>query len=375
LFLSLIRIRYFETRSMSASREAFLQAICESPDDDTARLVFADWLDEHDDPERAEYIRLQVGLASGTVANAPEAQARADELFKRNETAWRRELPTRPGVTWAATPFARGFAECAAFRHGKAWKEHSPVAFAAAPISRVRCGGTFTAKTARAILGSPFVGRLAELSGIHIDEEGARILADNPHFSGRLRELNISGAENGDGAAAVLGRIPGLRNLETLSPGQLGPKGVAALVGSQRLSRLKNLHFGTSTIGDEAAEAIAASPHLPALEHVLLNYTGIGDRGAVALAQSARLASLRELYLGGRNPITDAGALKIASSTGLPRLAELHLWGSQITDGGARALADFAERRGLAVLNLRSCELSAGVLTELRARLGSRFCP
>jgi uncharacterized protein (TIGR02996 family) len=354
-----------------------LAAIAEAPDDDTPRLVYADWLDEHDQPDRAEFIRLQIGLTAATIPEAQQeaARTRADELFKRNEAAWCGELPVRSGVTWTTTPFTRGFADTVGFRHGKAWKEHSAAVFAAAPISRVRCGGTFTAKTARPVFASPLIGRLAELSGIHLDEDGAKILANNAHFGGRLRELNLSGAGDGDGAAVVLSRVSGLRNLETLSLGQVGPKGVAALAGSPHLSRLKNLHLGTSQVGDEGAEALAASPHLSALEHVLLNYTGIGDRGAVALVQSKRLVSLRELYLGGRNPITDAGAMAIASSTGLPRLAELHLWESRITDTGARALADFAERRGLQVLNLRSCPLSAAVFQELKERLGSRFCP
>ncbi len=42
---------------------AFIRAICTDPDDDTARLVYADWLDEHGEPERAEFIRVQVKLA------------------------------------------------------------------------------------------------------------------------------------------------------------------------------------------------------------------------------------------------------------------------------------------------------------------------
>ena len=33
--------------------------IIEHPDEDASRLIFADWLDEHDQPERAEFIRLQ----------------------------------------------------------------------------------------------------------------------------------------------------------------------------------------------------------------------------------------------------------------------------------------------------------------------------
>ena len=39
----------------------FLSAIRQTPADDTARLVFADWLDEQDDPackRKAAFIRL-----------------------------------------------------------------------------------------------------------------------------------------------------------------------------------------------------------------------------------------------------------------------------------------------------------------------------
>lgn len=37
----------------------FVRAICENPADTDLRLIYADWLDEHDDPARAEFIRLQ----------------------------------------------------------------------------------------------------------------------------------------------------------------------------------------------------------------------------------------------------------------------------------------------------------------------------
>lgn len=44
-------------------REAFIRTICDLPEDDTVRLVFADWLDEHDDQALAEFIRVQIGMA------------------------------------------------------------------------------------------------------------------------------------------------------------------------------------------------------------------------------------------------------------------------------------------------------------------------
>ena len=45
----------------------FLSAIRETPADDTARLVFADWLDERDDPTsqtKAAFIRLELQMAT-----------------------------------------------------------------------------------------------------------------------------------------------------------------------------------------------------------------------------------------------------------------------------------------------------------------------
>lgn len=41
-------------------QQALLQTIFDKPDDDVARLVYADWLEEHDQAERAKFIRLQV---------------------------------------------------------------------------------------------------------------------------------------------------------------------------------------------------------------------------------------------------------------------------------------------------------------------------
>jgi uncharacterized protein (TIGR02996 family) len=40
--------------------ELLLRAICAAPDDDLPRLVAADWLDENGEPERAEFIRVQI---------------------------------------------------------------------------------------------------------------------------------------------------------------------------------------------------------------------------------------------------------------------------------------------------------------------------
>ena len=44
-------------------RDAFLAEIIAHPEDDTPRLIFADWLEEHGEEERAEFIRVQCAMA------------------------------------------------------------------------------------------------------------------------------------------------------------------------------------------------------------------------------------------------------------------------------------------------------------------------
>src|ERR1043166_2683731 len=46
------------------SDQAFLRAIIDDPDNDVLRLVYADWLDEHGNPDRAEFIRDQIHLST-----------------------------------------------------------------------------------------------------------------------------------------------------------------------------------------------------------------------------------------------------------------------------------------------------------------------
>ncbi len=55
---------------MTTERKALLRAIRKQPDDRTARLVYADWLDEHDDP-LARYVRAECAV----MAAAPGSKA------------------------------------------------------------------------------------------------------------------------------------------------------------------------------------------------------------------------------------------------------------------------------------------------------------
>jgi uncharacterized protein (TIGR02996 family) len=88
---------------------ALFRNVCDNPDEDAPRLVYADWLDEHGDPDRAEFIRVQVARA-----RLPKGDPARDDLWHRDTRlllayarTWRSGLPTPPGLTWGG--FVRGF--------------------------------------------------------------------------------------------------------------------------------------------------------------------------------------------------------------------------------------------------------------------------
>jgi uncharacterized protein (TIGR02996 family) len=65
---------------------SLLRQAKETPEDDTPRLVLADFLEEHDDPDRAEFIRLGCTRARGAAAKA--SRVRREELLAENGGAW-----------------------------------------------------------------------------------------------------------------------------------------------------------------------------------------------------------------------------------------------------------------------------------------------
>ena len=91
--------------------DAFVRAICEAPEDDTPRLVFADWLQENRDTARAEFIRTQVELA-----RLDAADPRREPLAKRERELWaKRHAWRRLPAEW----LRQGLGE---YRRGFLWR-------------------------------------------------------------------------------------------------------------------------------------------------------------------------------------------------------------------------------------------------------------
>jgi uncharacterized protein (TIGR02996 family) len=95
----------------------FLAAIRAAPDDDAPRLVYADWLDEHGQSERAVFIRVQCELAHRKSA---KGRARETELLERHHDVFAGHLAA-PGLRFR---FERGF--IVAFGHDGVFVDRNP---------------------------------------------------------------------------------------------------------------------------------------------------------------------------------------------------------------------------------------------------------
>jgi uncharacterized protein (TIGR02996 family) len=80
---------------------ALLDVIRAHPEEDTPRLMYADWLDEHDQPERAEFIRSQIERTH-LARTDPRWRALLDREAELTVAA--KETWLRPYFLWAEWP-------------------------------------------------------------------------------------------------------------------------------------------------------------------------------------------------------------------------------------------------------------------------------
>jgi uncharacterized protein (TIGR02996 family) len=266
---------------------ALLRDIKEHPEDDTPRLVLADWLQEFGTTEsvraRGEFIYLQCRLAAREDAGlAREAVERREyALWSAYGDDW-----LGPWRDWADRGnFFRGLLRLA-FR-GLGWKageRQDPAAWVWVDGLLVR---ELDAPAARELASSPCLAHLLslDLSGNPFSDEGARALAASPHLANlRMLELNLT--EIGDGGVAALASSPHLAGLTSLSlwDNRISAAGAEALASSRHLANLGALDLGSNHIGDEGALAFVHSPHLSRLSTLDLTGNGI-DEARAALRQ------------------------------------------------------------------------------------------
>ena len=120
---------------MNADGKGLLAAICADPEDDTSRLVYADWLDEHGDCARAEALRMSVERRRlpDWEPRAWVLDARMERLCEKHQKAWDDELPKLVDGGWATG--RSGLVEHVRVHSPRALLEQEEVIFSTGPIT------------------------------------------------------------------------------------------------------------------------------------------------------------------------------------------------------------------------------------------------
>lgn len=401
----------------------FLAEILANPDDITARLVYADWLEERADP-RSEFIRVQCRLAELTEEDAEyrKLEERSLQFIRKYKEQWVADIAPlvfSPRLT-------RGFVEEISVGC-KQLAQHHRKLFQLAPIRHVNVlrlnsnwvdplrncpewrqvrsldlsNQSVGPLSHRLLLGSQHFTHLEQLKLCYTDPTFLHE-TDAPPTLATLRELALTG--NGLKTPSAFARwwVGRLAALECLRLDQCQLTGPALTeMLSHTFPRLRALHLAHNPLGDEGAAAIARCSRLDRLETLELQDTNLGTAGFHALAESLNFRRLRSINLSQSRPspaaiefildavqpttlrlndchLTDGAVSILASASTLSNLRILELQGSPrykgLTNSAALALLDSPYLTKLTTLNLRHSAIDADVQRQLRARFGVGVC-
>jgi uncharacterized protein (TIGR02996 family) len=257
-------IRAWAEKSPVESDAGFLDAIRGEPDEDVHRLVYADWLDDQGDADRAEFIRTQCALANlpEDDPDRPALEECERSLLLAHETAWLGWLP--PDVLeWT---FRRGF------------------------VDRVVLAGRGS------LAGSE------QLTDCH--PVGELVLNDDRNFGAVLDSSLLTGT-------SALAVCPPLRRTV-----------LSRFLRSPHRGGLRGLRLAGPLLDNSFAQALAASDEMPHLRALYLSATPIRDAGILALLRGRHLRELAALGLEGAR-LSGTGLAALTSTAHAPRWREL----------------------------------------------------
>jgi uncharacterized protein (TIGR02996 family) len=244
----------------------FLREIRRRPDDDTPRLILADWLQDQGDP-RGELLHHQL-----VRSRLPAGDPRCEDLLRleraliaRHVWAWLGPLVDLAG-RW---DFHRGLIRLEARAErllAEPWGA-SACEDVLVWVEELRLHDARPQHLAR-LAHSPLLGWLSTLD-----------LTDNRIADAGLARLL---------ASPFLGTLAVLR----LAGNRIGGRGAADLAGCAALARLEVLDLAGNRIGDAGAAALAASANLGGLRTLVVSGNGLGPQGLTPLRErfGARLA-------------------------------------------------------------------------------------
>jgi uncharacterized protein (TIGR02996 family) len=207
---------------------ALLRAIAAHPDEDTPRLAYADWLDEHGDANRAAFIRGQIEYTHlrDDSPHRREVAFRCRQLLDAHENDWLAAHSFERDWHWARG-FVEGFTSTPEVLHGE-----DADLFATHPFRRLW---------------------LWELNG---DPAGVHLIPAN----NRLAALDLIGNRLNTNALKKLARVTHLPHLRELGLmfNALRDTAIPVLCGEPFFQRLDLLRLGANPFSDEGRARLRA---------------------------------------------------------------------------------------------------------------------
>lgn len=407
--------------------DALLNAILADPDDDTARLVYADFIEEAGEAERAAFVRAQLEVARVLEWDPVAVRYRRADLATQAGDRFRSSLPWADA--WSPTfPFRRGLGYAIKTRSLGPLLEEGHRLFASAPIGELNLPGGETGEyqefarqpwlarvrgvrfwsndkpteAVRALCASPFTTALESIRFENAISPGMSFLVEalfESHLGAQLRDLSFrvgNGSQLDLIEAFAVGGPPRLERL-TFNDMGLDPAAAERFTASPALATLKGLTFRNMFFHAKQIQQLVN--RLPVgLESLAFTATGLrpGARVGNALKGLRRCRNLRRLDLHGSYafryelpPIVGEGLVglrsldlggiildaefvqQLARAPLWPSLVELDLSDNRLTDEAARFLLAAPPPADLVTLDLRGNEkFTPTVREDLRRHFG-----
>jgi uncharacterized protein (TIGR02996 family) len=310
-------------------RRAFLDQVLADPDDDAARLIYADFLEEIGDP-RGEFIRLQCELAEIDELHPRylDVSHRCDQLFFEHGQAWSDEL--HQDVRKIA--FSRGFIDKITIR-ARAFIKEAEQLYRTTPVHWLRFNYVKGAGPELAEVESLAKVRCLDLSQLKIPEDDMTALLMSPHLN-NLQSLDLS------------------------NNSALFSQSVATALGAMRsATTLQQLDVPS---GSTFLQTLARAGDFPNLQRLSIGYA-FADDDISGLAK-LRVPNLQALRVHRQLNAKDCEAL---AALPVDQLKELDLGSSRPPAKGLKYLAERGALDGIVKLSLENCGLGVRAVEVL----------